>query len=367
MNSCELMEDLNAMSFQPSDSQKKIRESWIDLAKGVGILLVVWAHSLPKDHQIWILINSFHMPFFFMLSGYLYKKRGTAIDFILRKVKSLWLPFMVSSTFVALFRMVIRKHLKFNLIFWAKYIVKLLFLFEIEPILGAIWFIQVLFYAIILYDLIIRLLSKITHKYNEHIESLIAVSMLLLGIHSNFPLHGSVILNSVAFIHFGNIIKRRCWLEKVKLPASLLMIALCTLVSFYNKTSYVGNSYTNSMLFIFGSCTGSIGLMSMCKIINRQNLGINVFSYLGRHSMGIMIWEFVSFKIAIAIQILFYGLSWSQLSAFPVIYEYAYGLWVILYVFIGLYASIAIYNIINVPIQQFIIKHSARLKPAASR
>ena len=47
------------------------RVEWIDAAKGIGIILVVLGH-------IWLIgpgqkiINSFHMPLFFFLSGYGY-------------------------------------------------------------------------------------------------------------------------------------------------------------------------------------------------------------------------------------------------------------------------------------------------------
>lgn len=32
------------------------REHWLDLAKAIGIILVVWAHALPKDNYMWIWI-----------------------------------------------------------------------------------------------------------------------------------------------------------------------------------------------------------------------------------------------------------------------------------------------------------------------
>ena len=47
------------------------RVEWIDAAKGIGIILVVLGH-------IWLIgpgqkiINSFHMPLFFFLSGYVF-------------------------------------------------------------------------------------------------------------------------------------------------------------------------------------------------------------------------------------------------------------------------------------------------------
>ena len=49
------------------------RISWIDWAKVIGIVLVVYAH-IPSE--IVPIIFLFHMPFFFIISGYLYKDRS---------------------------------------------------------------------------------------------------------------------------------------------------------------------------------------------------------------------------------------------------------------------------------------------------
>lgn len=45
-----------------------VRENWVDIAKGIGIILVVMGHANCPEipHGI---IYSFHMPLFFFLSG----------------------------------------------------------------------------------------------------------------------------------------------------------------------------------------------------------------------------------------------------------------------------------------------------------
>lgn len=46
------------------------RIAWVDIAKGLGIFLVVLGHTYRKNPvQNWI--YSFHMPLFFILSGWL--------------------------------------------------------------------------------------------------------------------------------------------------------------------------------------------------------------------------------------------------------------------------------------------------------
>ena len=55
------------------------RIHWIDWCKVIAISLVVWAHITPFLHDE---IFLFHMPLFFIISGYLYKQRETKQELI---------------------------------------------------------------------------------------------------------------------------------------------------------------------------------------------------------------------------------------------------------------------------------------------
>ena len=47
------------------------RMQWVDVAKGICILLVCIGHSaVMKNHYCAAWIYSFHMPFFFMIAGF---------------------------------------------------------------------------------------------------------------------------------------------------------------------------------------------------------------------------------------------------------------------------------------------------------
>lgn len=48
---------------------KNNRLEYIDIAKGIGILLVVFGHSSLVLHIENIWIHSFHMPLFFIITG----------------------------------------------------------------------------------------------------------------------------------------------------------------------------------------------------------------------------------------------------------------------------------------------------------
>ncbi len=70
------------------DKGKRI--AWLDIAKGIGIILVVAGH-IQENEYINFFIYSFHMPLFFILSGYLYKNKE---KFIKAKAKSILIPYL---------------------------------------------------------------------------------------------------------------------------------------------------------------------------------------------------------------------------------------------------------------------------------
>ena len=63
------------------------RLSWIDVLKGIGIILVVLGH-IYLDDVVYNWLYSFHMPLFFIAAGMVYKEKSVLID-IKRKIQNL--------------------------------------------------------------------------------------------------------------------------------------------------------------------------------------------------------------------------------------------------------------------------------------
>lgn len=73
------------------------RIEWVDTAKALGLFLVFWGHLLYNGSEVASIINraiySFHMPMYFILSGYVYKADTlTFFDYTKRKAKRILLP-----------------------------------------------------------------------------------------------------------------------------------------------------------------------------------------------------------------------------------------------------------------------------------
>lgn len=112
------------------------RVTYIDVAKGMAICLMVLGHSsIPSSlsNFIW----AFHMPLFFIASGFTTNwERDTFMSFVKKKVRGLLLPFLIYSGVVMGVESMAGWNTLSNLLLrgWEGY---------------ALWFIPVLFIALL--------------------------------------------------------------------------------------------------------------------------------------------------------------------------------------------------------------------------
>ena len=73
------------------------RNITIDIAKGLGIVLVVLGHNwiAQENTELFEIIFSFHMPLFFFLAGVFVGDSNNIIDFIIKKTDALLKPYFV--------------------------------------------------------------------------------------------------------------------------------------------------------------------------------------------------------------------------------------------------------------------------------
>lgn len=71
---------------------EKQRVSYIDLVKGVCILMVVLMHTGVTPQNV--LFSMLRMPLYFVLSGLFFKGYGGLVDLALKKINRLIVPFL---------------------------------------------------------------------------------------------------------------------------------------------------------------------------------------------------------------------------------------------------------------------------------
>jgi fucose 4-O-acetylase-like acetyltransferase len=88
----------SATEKQMNNKQVTLRNSTIDIAKGLGIILVVFGHNwvvLHEKGELFRVIFSFHVPLFFFLSGIFIKESSSLKHFVSSRFHSLLKPYFV--------------------------------------------------------------------------------------------------------------------------------------------------------------------------------------------------------------------------------------------------------------------------------
>lgn len=80
----------------------KPRIEWIDTAKGICILLVVYSHVYMGDHPAFLHFQDyFRMPLYFLLSGLFFKTYNNFHNFFIKKTNKLLIPFVFAYIFLS--------------------------------------------------------------------------------------------------------------------------------------------------------------------------------------------------------------------------------------------------------------------------
>lgn len=254
-------------------SEKRIE--WIDIAKGIGIILVVAGHTSFVPKAIINLIFTFHMPLFFFLSGCVYEKKP---DYYSQQVKKLLLKYVVVSCIFSFTYSLISG------VGYTNYIQALLTSEwkENDPAIP-LWFLGSLF-------IVKCLFHKVNNRRNKQI---IICSFIMLGFllsHFSFPIRIlSSALVGLLFYWIGFLEKQYNWIGRYSKTQLLLIGTVCfggtVIISTINgRVDMNQGAYHNIPLFILGSISGIIAIVSVSiTLLNKSKF----LSILGRNSISI--------------------------------------------------------------------------------
>lgn len=275
------------------------RIEWIDLIRGISILLMVYAH-LAIDKRVRTIIFSFHMPIFFVLSGYLFKYKKFNV-FIKSKVHSLIVPYLLTSLFSIIISMwKVGFYNKFHLtnvlnMGFERAVATLLgisfssTIFKNVFSVGPIWFILALFWS----NIIFWIINKITKK--EYIRFIGIFVISCVGVYVGkkiafLPHSFDVSLASVGFIYSGFLLKRYDLLEKISKPVPIvLLITIWLFGIWFGGIELATRNYPLGIISILASISGSIVIMCIFRqCATSQHLVYKALQTLGKYSLIVL-------------------------------------------------------------------------------
>lgn len=255
------------------------RIEWIDICKGLGIFLVVIGHTgIAKASQTaydWI--YSFHMPFFYMISGLVFNetKYDTFGKYIKRRLKTLVIPFFILNTIL------------FG-------IAKVLDLYNIQPPIHelftgvlAMYFLRVLFILEIYYFFI----NKFFKTY--YLKLIAVVILISLSSYINKNYHTGYlwyIMPGIPLLYYslGNILKNciKIYAANIKIYNLIILIILSLTFSLCIISANVDFIFRDIILAI----SGIITLLSIGLIVSKTPYHCikDSITYIGMNTLVIV-------------------------------------------------------------------------------
>lgn len=256
----------------------KLRNQWLDVAKGITIILMVLGHTtIPKllSDFIW----AFHMPLFFIASG-LATDWSRWLDlpfstFLMEKVKSLFLPFIIYSFIVLSIAcpqdfMTLKGWLCYG---WMGF---------------GLWFIPVLFGGLI----IVRLIMSFC---NDYLILCVAVLFAILG---GLLRHYDILLpwtmSSIPYAIFlligGSYLKKFTHvIDKPKWYILVLTVVLTLSISYCHRLDMAWNHINPIYFTTIGAFAGTLMVFTISSYLVRYTKIVAIFfSSIGRETYIIL-------------------------------------------------------------------------------
>ncbi len=273
------------------------RLEFVDIAKGIGIMLVCFGHSGAEDIVIsWI--GGFIVPLFFILSGYMYKDKGISVGKDLcNKGKKLLKPYFFFSVVLLL----IYKRLAWNDIlgvFYSRYCFYTYHapdnIFFMKATNSPMWFLTAMFASYPLFFIIMK---------NEKYIIWIVFFYLILTWGCIFlpillPWSLDIIFMLAIFMYIGVLFRRQknllgkpsffYWLVLV------LFVILCKVNGEPNPS--VRELGRNFLLYMVTGVLGSWSLMWICKHLEGKPFS-GLLADIGRHTLVIFCLQIFIFHL----------------------------------------------------------------------
>ncbi len=280
----------------------KRRQKFIDILKGICILMIVWGHAKGLLNYEFITLA---VPCFFIISGFLHNKTDNFKVFFIKKFKRLYIPFISCNLILPLIVLIKRFSLGLEIKNNIIYILKIFLTLDKDGFLfGASWFLGSLF----LISTAIKCMEKLL-KGNYILTGffyLLISFIFICCFNPNYEIKRTIIggifyLIGILINNHRNLIYDIFLKYKYFIVISALFIEIMLWKNIYGF-SYVNTPLLNTVCFIIVSTIFLFTLSALSKYIEiHGKIAEKILSYFGKNSLYILLFHFIFFEIINAI------------------------------------------------------------------
>lgn len=270
------------------------RIEYLDLAKAIGIILVIAGHVVSSDTAAKRAIYSFHMPLFFLLSGMLLRMRNeysreTWTMLVTKKAKGLIIPFVLWGLIYSSFSF---KHTALILYGTRETLIA-------AESLTSLWFLPVMFLAFLLCEGVLQIISRMKKKWMGVVMG--AAVLAIIGfICPHNKTYGDLWGIDIAFIAASFMLigmMARAGIEKLSdAKYQTVALAVCTVLFIFmvrfssSSVGYVlmaNAEYGNVLVFFLCALFGSATVLILsCLITGKYTRWLQS---IGQKTLGIFL------------------------------------------------------------------------------
>jgi len=257
----------------------------MDIARGIGIFFVVYAHTYCPISN---LIHLFHMPLFFIISGYFYHQQDSIRETIIKKFKSLIIPYIF---------FIITLNIIFILLY--KFINKPFWLFPsmlIRPygVALTLWFFISLFIVSVIFKIID---SKIKNNILKIISvlTIFFFGQMLYRLNIRIPLFIDSSLTALIFYASGYALHKYPIIKYPIYISCSIIILFFFINNFIPIVDLKENSYSDPFC-VFVSLGLSFIIIRLSECLEKFKIPNILLSYMGKYSMIIFSMHLLVFE-----------------------------------------------------------------------
>ena len=158
------------------------------------------------------------------------------------------------------------------------------------------------------------------------------------GIDAKDFMAGFFIWSGYMYNKFGLKIEKRWW----TIIVAALIVAVGTEYWQCSMLHFKGN-FELMLPYIFTALIGTLMILGISSLLASYDNWLKRFLvFVGDNTLDILTWHFLSFKLVSLLLILIYGLPIARLAEFPVIEDFAYQGWWVLYLVVGVAIALGI-------------------------
>ena len=272
----------------------KRRIEWIDTIKYICIMFVIITHLESCTKILSTFFSPFFLTLFFFCSGYVYKNNSGFRDFIYKKIRQLFIPWLIFSCLNIFLTQIISFNEHPNIIEELKWN-----FLQIRGMNDGLWFIAALFITYIPFYFYIKKFEKSKNKYKNIVYICILIILSFISIiytklmppqwlpwnSTSLPWHIEYIFQAMLFMFIGYIFKNnyenKLDLYNTKKNRILLLIGYTTI----RYTVYFSGIQFPILIDILynylSELFGSIMIINFSKILKNNKY----FSYVGQNTL----------------------------------------------------------------------------------